>query len=134
MNRQLSLNTLAQTPFIFLKEAPQSIEPYGNDFLVKWSEVWHNSGGSKPEHLKIWSTCGASDEKQRLDFSRQFFTTTTVIGPQSDRTIEGCETSYSYVKSLEDENSKRARASNDTRIYFYLFGGADYRDFLGVPP
>jgi hypothetical protein len=56
-----------------------------------------------------------------------------VIGPGTDKTIGGCEALYSYLKKIDDENLARARAHDDTRRLFYVFGGADYKDFLGHP-
>ena len=134
MNNQSSLATAAQIPFVFLKEMPQEVETLQDDANVKWSQVWHNSGGSRPIGLKIWSDCTDFLSTSPFTFRRGIsLPIELVIGPATDRTIAGCEASYSYLKKLDDENVARGRAGDDLRRQFYVFGGADYQDFLGHP-
>ena len=131
---QLSLYTAAQLPFIFLKEMPQSTEAFGDDTLIKWTQIWHNSGGSKPLSLSIWSDCPDSKTTETMNFYRfrRQNVIHVVLGPQTDRTIPGCETSYSHLKALDDANLRQARIDN-TRNNMYIIGGADYKDFVGTP-
>jgi hypothetical protein len=134
MHRQLDLSTTAQIPFIFLKDLPQSTEDLHDDSNVKWSEVWHNTGGSKPLELKIWSDCTDFLTTTPIKFHRRISPPINVVlGPHTDRTIGGCEASYNYLKKMIDENITRAHAGDETQHNFYIFGGADYRDFLGHP-
>ena len=90
MDKQLSLSTNAQIPFVFLRDMPQETEDLGDDSLVKWSQVWHNSGGSKPLDLEIWGDCPDAVATEPLDFdSSSIPPTKLVLGPQTERTVGG---------------------------------------------
>ena len=134
MSQQLSVLTASQIPIVFLKEMPQETESIGQDSGVKWREVWHNSGGTKPVELKIWSDCTDYLTTTPIEFHRKVaYAMKLVIGPGTDKTIAGCEASYSYLKKIDDENHARVAARDETRRQFYVLGGADYKDFLGHP-
>lgn len=143
-NRQLNLAIGAQIPFVFLKEIQQTTEDLHTtdlrtgqvviDSIVKWPQVWHNSGGSKPVGLKIWDDCTDFMNTKPMEFHRRIVPPTEVVlGPGADRTINGCEASYAWLKATDDENLARAQTNNDARKLVYVFGGADYKDFLGHP-
>jgi hypothetical protein len=128
--QQLALYTQTQVPFIFVRDVSQTIEPNGNDILVKWSIQWRNSGGSQPIGLKIHSTCHDGILKDMLDFSPQKIgvEATPVIAPQGDRTAAGCETSRSFLDEIRKANM--SRTGSDPYKVFFLYGFAEYNDFL----
>lgn len=132
MRRQLSTYIASQVPILSLKELHQTTEQYGDDTLIKWSEEWQNSGASRPIDLRIWDDCHDGPQMQKLDFYRMAHQSfPLVIGPNSTRVLAGCETGYSTIKELDDQNLAYSARGSDFRTNFYLFGGANFRDSTG---
>jgi hypothetical protein len=109
----------SQKPFIFLKELSIATESFQkDDLLVTWSETWHNSGATTGRKLKIWGDCVDWKSGQKIDFNRRLSVTETVIGPGADQVRGGCQTSYSYLKGLDNQSIGR---TDSVRYYFSVF-------------
>ncbi len=128
MGDSKKFNEAQQRAFIFLKSMDRETETLGTDTLVKWRQTWRNNGVTQPKGLVIWSDCHDELMSVPLDVHRHIAQTKTFIGPNSEQTLVGCETSSSFLKQLDAGDIVRGLLRDNTRRLFYVFGGATYRD------
>jgi len=122
MGDSKSFNEAQQRAFIFLKSMDRQVETYGNETLIKWRQTGRNNGTTQPKLLIICCDCHDELMNVPLDFRRRIAQTKTFIGPNSEQTLVGCETSSSFLKQLDAANIARGLLRDNPQMVLHFRG------------